>query len=68
MAEPPHVLDIDSDDTFLDRPRPRHANGETLEESLIRQGYDLSDLGTLAAQLQERRGYQLPALPPPVEH
>jgi hypothetical protein len=64
-------LDVDTTDAFLDVAEPRYAGGQTIWERLEAQGYDVTPagLGTLSAQIAERRGVdQTLALPAPIDH
>lgn len=60
-------VDEDTTDEFLDGPMPEYTDGLTLWEGLEAQGYDLSDLGTVAAQMRAR-GRDVPERPPLTEH
>jgi hypothetical protein len=70
MTDPPEGFFIDKDttDEFLDAPLLVYApDGRGFVELMEEDGYDLSDLGTLAEQM-EARGHRLPDLPPITEH
>jgi hypothetical protein len=49
-------VDVDTTDGFMDGREPRYQGGLTFWEQLEAKGYDLSDLGTLAAQIRARAG------------
>lgn len=68
VMPPKFVIDADSTDDFLDLPEPLYGpEGNTIWQPYEEEGYELSDLGTLA-EPAERRGETVPSLPPLVEH
>lgn len=55
---------VEPDSFWNDSPGGTYAGGLTLLESIAARGYDVSDLGTLAAQVEGRTGRTVPDLPP----
>ena len=67
MTRPGIYVDADTTDAFLDGPVTRYPLGASLLDQLEAEGYDTSDLGTLARQMMDA-GRLLPPLPAPTEH
>jgi len=62
---PGFLIEEETSDDFLDAPELVYEpDGKTLLQRLAAEGYDISDLGTLADQIEQRTGRKVPELPP----
>src|SRR5947208_3423331 len=62
---PGFIIEEETSDDFLDAPELVYEpDGKTLLQRLAAEGYDISELGTLADQIEQRTGRKIAELPP----